>query len=667
MDEKTVMAAAGDGPETFLYREDFLLFGLLVRHGLCQAEHYSYLVRAQRDQADRPPLMKFLSELGKLPDKSRKDMEELLSILSTPKLRELLPSQMPEINTLVEMAKTRHVVKAAPRDTSGEATVLELPEVTRVDGDGATAILSHDGSVSTTNTLSRSLSHEEMKRVEGARKKSRLIGEELAGHVIIDRLGSGGQGDVYLAKQLSLNRYVALKKLEVPRGAPPDQFMQAFRQEAQTLGQINHARIVKVYEIFIEKGSAFFTMEYLNGKTLKDLVSQSGPMPVDVVANLACQACSALSRTASDGLVHRDIKPANMMLDENGDLKIVDFGLSAAAANIGSAEGFSGTPQFASPEQAKLEPLTPRSDQYSLGLTLYTTLTGELPFKAKTMQDMLDAQISETPRPPSEINEQLPRSVDRVIMKMLAKDPAERYATFDECYDDWGKILQGGGRQSVAAPTQLLGESLARFSKAEKSVVTKRAIALGLAWIFLTAGATLGELPMRRRNLDGFLDFCGNAGTSILIFSLCCIFYVALARRKILPTFGSLRMWLYIHIATAIPAVALLLIHSGNFLAGVFGPGQQPKPILSILMAIVLLVTAVSGTVGLMIFRALRRQVQLQQLALRGGGANSKEAVYTVLSARVLAGWRLVHYPLAIFFILLAILHILQSLRFAAH
>lgn len=651
MEDKSLVHDPASTPgDSFLYREDYLLFGLLVRHGLVRPEDQRVLMVAQREQGDKPSLANILAKSSNLPEKSRRDIDELLRILATPELRKLLPGELPDVRTLVE------TLQSTDRGAGAGYGVTDADQIAsttrKVGAAGASEATTH-------------LTKDEQERVERSRGKSDMIGTELAGHIVIDRLGSGGQGDVYLAKQLSLNRYVALKKLYIPAHARADDFVDAFRKEAQTLGRINHARIVKVFEIFTTPRGVFFTMEHLNGSTIKDLfLNANGPMRLDVVANLACQACSALGRTSQDGLVHRDIKPANLMLDENGDLKIVDFGLAGLAANFGLGEGFSGTPHFASPEQVQSAPLTPLSDMYSLGLTLYACATGSAPFQAGDVNAILRKQVDESPPVPSLVNPDLPRSVDRVIMRMIEKDPSRRFATFDDCFTEWEKVLREA-TGTAGAGAQLLGEELLRFGRKEKNEILNRSLVLGVAWLAVATGTVLGEYVLRRNGMEWVLDWCGKFGSGLLVFSLCCIFYVAAARRHWLPVVGSLRAWLYTHIATAVPSVALILVHSGNFLNGIMPGPPDARPVLSLVMSFVLIVTAVSGSVGLMIFRGLRKQLQLHQMDLRGSRVTPREAMYMMLSAQFLSGWRLVHYPLAIFFILMAILHVVQSLRFA--
>lgn len=662
-------------PQTqgFLFPEDYTLFGLLVLHRLCEPSDFAALAMAQRQEPEPCRLLTILAEHNNLADQKRADISELLGLLATPKLRDVFPSELPAVATIREEMQTtiREQRLAARASLTAGPTIPAQPHL---PSDAPTFVsaapLSSQSSVSSSvASLSTRLSVDEMQRIERARPKGRLIGLELGGHVVLDRLGGGGQGDVYLAKQLTLNRYVAMKSLEIPKFAPREGFIAAFQHEAETLGRINHSRIVKVFDIFEANGEVLFTMEYIPGKTIQDLVKASnGPMPLDVVANLACQACSALQRTSEDGLIHRDIKPHNMLVDENGDLKIVDFGLAGAIAQFAEGlENFSGTPQYSSPEQASSQPLTAASDQYALGLTLYYALVGHPPIGGKSVAEVLYKQVNETPPPPSQGNNQLPAAVDRVIMRMLDKNPAKRFASFDECYAAWADILEQSAKGQRAAGTrQLLGEGLLRLSRSEKDTIKKRSIALVVGWLAFAGGAYFAEGPLRTAGMGRFLEWSGDWGTYILAFSLSCIAYVAMARRKWMPVIGSLRGWLYTHIVTAVPSILLLLIHSGAYLRGALPGGIQSKPWLSVIVALALLVAGISGTVGLLIFRALQRQQRMQVLELRGQEkGDEKENFLLATGARALSGWRLVHYPIALLFFLLAILHIIAALKFS--
>jgi len=496
-----------------------------------------------------------------------------------------------------------------------------------------------------------------------------VMPKRIGRYELIRALGAGGMGVVYEAVQDEPRRAVALKVMK--DGLKSDVALGRFRQEARLLAVLQHPGIAQVYEAGTEESGEsgpipYFAMEYVHDATTLTAYADRHHLDIRARVRLFVHVCRAVAHGHSKGVIHRDIKPANIMVDENGDLKIVDFGLAAAAANAGeSSSTFAGTPQFASPEQAQLLPLTPATDQYSLGLTLYYVLTGRAPFVAKKFQDVLDMQVNIMPEPPSSVNTELPRDVDRVIMRMIAKRPEDRYPNFDACFADWEKLLAEAGKGRMRGTQQLLGESLLRFSKAEKNKVAMQSALLFSAWVLLAFGTISAEFPLRRAGLVWVLEHSGTIGTYVLAFSLMCIFYVALARRQYLPIWGSLRAWLYTHIATAVLAVALMMVHSGNFLHGIAPGPPAAKPWLSLLMASTLLITAISGSVGLLIFRGLRRTLQIQMLELRGTSVSPREQMMTLLSAELLSGWRLVHYPLAIFFVALIVLHIIQTIRYS--
>jgi len=666
----------------FKYKEDYILFGLLVRHGLVDMDDYEPLAHYQRGNASQP-LMDMLCESSETPDKVRKDLQTLLNLLSEPELKNYLPAELPMMETVQDFYHKSTIQHGSMKHLAQTEQLIPTPWPTRQlkgkSSDEPTVRYDDEtkkelsttrkkflDSTSIDGSLLSSLTKDEIQRIEKSQTFIPLVGKVFSNHVIIDKIGGGGQGDVYLAKQLSLNRYVALKRLHGQSITEDNQFFQIFREEARTLGRINHPNIVQVYDIFSEEGQAFFTMESIEGQTIKEMMTKAdGPLELDLMANLACQACSALSRTSEDSLVHRDIKPANVMLDKNGNLKIVDFGLAAAAASLDENSGFAGTPVYAAPEMFGDKKLTPSVDQYSLAVTLYEALTGHNPFRGTRMMEVGEKHKEVVPEPPSKINSDLPREVDAVLLKMLAKTPEERYKTFDECYDAWNRILTGKRTKSKVPNAALLGESLLRLSKEEANALFKRGSILTAVWLAMTAGVMWGHGQFSKNDLGWVLDQAGNIGTAILVFSLFCIFYVAMARRNWLPVIGSLRVWLITHISTAIPAVILILLHSGNFLNNIMPGPPQGRPILSILITTVLIVTAVSGSVGLLIFRALRRQIQLQEMGLRKGEKVSpRQAMMMALSAQLLSGWRLVHYPLAVLFIVLTIVHIYVSLQF---
>ncbi len=665
--DKTLMPLQEDESHVLLYKEDYLLFGLLIRHELIKTSDHDQLVRIQKEDPRRPTLMKLLCETSETPEKTEKDLQELLDILSNKKLAEFLPDSVKNLETVMKLdgatiAGTLSDQPATSARTEVSASMAETASVSSLETHSDSTIslesLNHE-------TKSR-ITDDEMNLLKQSRAKGGLIGQVLANHLVLDRIGAGAQGEVYLAKQLSLNRYVALKRLGVPQGSSTTEFIKAFRTEAELLASVNHSNIVDVYEIFQMNNEVFYTMECIEGYPITQLVKDNPKgLSLDIVANIACQAASALQRTAEDQLVHRDLKPANILLNNNGDVKIVDFGLAGVAAAMEGAMGFAGTPAYAAPEQFSGGEITDRTDQYSLGITLYELVTGELPFKAKRMKEIMELHLSGKPTPPSQINELLPRSVDQVILKMMEKDPQKRFGNFHEVYEAWERVLAKESGRSTSGAGKLLGEALLKFGREQKGKLLKQTAILTGCWALLAIGAVIGEVGLRKNSYHGLVKDVGTWGTYILVFSLLCVFYVALARRRILPVWGNLKVWLYTHIVTVIPAIVLLLIHSGNFMRGITPGPPQSKPLLSILLSTSLLIAAISGSLGLLIFRALRRRIELEKLNLRGtGDLDARQDMMLTLSAQLLSGWRLVHYPIAILFILLTVLHIFISIKY---
>lgn len=664
--DATVIHGAGDN--VLAFREDYLLFGLLVRHGLYSPEDHAALVAAQRATDPCLPLVHLLADASGLDAGARARITELLEILANPALRKLLPDQMPEVATVIErLPPTLRLPNPAPRAHVGPQDPTKLESQPPTTPRGMVAATGQRVTSANVPLAATTLTEDDVRRIESARVHSDLVGTVVEDHVIIERLGSGAQGEVYLAKQLTLGRYVAMKRLNIPFGASADLFLAAFRREAQTLAAINHSNIVKIHNVFVLGSDAFFTMEHVNGQTLAAILDKSGgTMPLDLVCHIACQACSALDRTAAGNLIHRDIKPGNMMMDDNGDLKIVDFGLAEVAEALsGNQGGFVGTPVYASPEQCRMEPLTPASDQYSLGATLYRLLTGKLPHEGRTLGQLIDSHRHREPARPSVLNTELPPAVDEVLLRMLANRAEDRYPDFQACFNAWEQLLA----RSISAPVvtgrgRLLGQVLIRLGRSEGRAIKRQSLVLGGVWVAMVGGAMAGEVTLRSHGLSWLMDLCGVAGTGLMVFSLSCIFYVALARRGWLPVVGNLAVWLYTHIATIIPSVLLLMIHSGNFLRGILPGPPVAKPWLSILVSLALVAAAVSGSVGLLIYRTLRRQIAVNELGLRGQGLSPRDQMLAVLGAQLLSGWRLVHYPVAMLLIFLSILHVIVAVRY---
>jgi serine/threonine-protein kinase len=268
---------------------------------------------------------------------------------------------------------------------------------------------------------------------------------------ILRKLGSGGMANVYLAEDQELGRRVAIKILN-DRHANDDQFVERFRREAKNAAGLSHPNIVSIYDRGEAEGTYYIAMEFLDGRSLKELIVSRGPAPVSVVVDYTRQILAALRFAHRHGIVHRDIKPHNVLVDSEGRLKVTDFGIArAGASQMTEAGSIIGTAQYLSPEQAKGSPVDQTSDLYSVGVVLYELLTGVVPFTGDTPVEIAMKHLSALADPPSSQRAEIPRELDKVVMRALAKDPHERYQTAEEMDADLARVSRGG---SVSPATE---------------------------------------------------------------------------------------------------------------------------------------------------------------------------------------------------------------------
>jgi serine/threonine-protein kinase len=260
---------------------------------------------------------------------------------------------------------------------------------------------------------------------------------------ILRKLGTGGMANVYLAEDEVLGRRVAIKILN-DRHAGDDQFVERFRREAKNAASLSHPNIVSIYDRGEAEGTYYIAMEYLDGRSLKELIVARGPAPIHLAVEYARQILAAIRFAHRHGIVHRDIKPHNVLVDAEGRLKVTDFGIArAGASQMTEAGSIIGTAQYLSPEQAKGAPVDQTSDLYSVGVVLYELLTGVVPFSGETPVEIAMKHLSTVPPPPSAKRKDVPRDLDLVVMRALAKDPAERYQSAEEMDADLRRISRG--------------------------------------------------------------------------------------------------------------------------------------------------------------------------------------------------------------------------------
>jgi beta-lactam-binding protein with PASTA domain/tRNA A-37 threonylcarbamoyl transferase component Bud32 len=260
---------------------------------------------------------------------------------------------------------------------------------------------------------------------------------------IVRKLGTGGMANVYLAEDEVLGRRVAIKILN-DRHAGDDQFVERFRREAKNAASLSHPNIVSIYDRGEAEGTYYIAMEYLDGRSLKELIVARGPAPIHIAVDYARQILTAIRFAHRHGIVHRDIKPHNVLVDAEGRLKVTDFGIArAGTSQMTEAGSIIGTAQYLSPEQARGAPVDQTSDLYSVGVVLYELLTGVVPFSGDTPVEIAMKHLSNVPEPPSAKRAEIPRDLDMVVMRALAKDPDERYHSAEEMDADLRRVSRG--------------------------------------------------------------------------------------------------------------------------------------------------------------------------------------------------------------------------------
>ena len=267
----------------------------------------------------------------------------------------------------------------------------------------------------------------------------------LAGRYRIESaVGEGGMARVFRGQDEVLGRTVAVKVL-APEFARDGQFVQRFRREAQSAAALNHPNVVSVFDTGSDGPVHYIVMEFVEGRTLRDVLAADGRLHPRRAAEIAESMCRALATAHKQGLVHRDVKPGNVMLTPSGEVKVMDFGIARVTTGEALTQTATvlGTASYFSPEQAKGEPVDARSDVYSAGCVLYEMLTGQPPFSGDSPVSIAYKHVREDPQLPSQLNRDVSSGLDAVVMKAMAKNPVNRYQTATEMAEDLHRTQQG--------------------------------------------------------------------------------------------------------------------------------------------------------------------------------------------------------------------------------
>ena len=272
---------------------------------------------------------------------------------------------------------------------------------------------------------------------------------------LLRRIARGGMADVYLARDASLDRQVAVKVL-FPEFANDPSFVERFRREAKAAANLNHPNIVGIYDWGQEQGTYYIVMEYVVGRSMADVMRSTGRLSPDRAAEIASDVAEALSAAHNAGLVHRDIKLGNIIVSDDGQVKVADFGIATALArrtgdNLTHIGSVMGTATYFSPEQAQGKALDGRSDLYSLGVVLYEMIVGKPPFTAETSTAVAVKHVQERPLAPSLLGVSIVESLEAIILKLLAKNPTNRYPKAEDLRADLQRYLEGA--HSIPART----------------------------------------------------------------------------------------------------------------------------------------------------------------------------------------------------------------------
>ena len=291
------------------------------------------------------------------------------------------------------------------------------------------------------------ITESQAERLKTGIKESKVAAHKIPGYKVIGKLGAGAMAVVYKARQLSLNRIVAIKILPKRFSENPE-YVERFYKEGQAAGRLNHPNIVQAIDVGEAGGYHYFVMEYVEGKTIADDLTEGNVFEEAEALDIIIQVANALAHAHACSLIHRDVKPKNIMISTNGTVKLADMGLARETTDIEAAQSEAGkaygTPYYIAPEQirGKID-IDGRADIYGLGATLYHMLTGRVPFMAEDSADVMRKHLREKLIPPDHINTSLSAGVSEVVEIMMAKRKEKRYKDIEELLTDLEALREG--------------------------------------------------------------------------------------------------------------------------------------------------------------------------------------------------------------------------------
>lgn len=341
--------------------------------------------------------------------------------------------------------------QAASMDTYLGRFVVEQNLATQEEVDRCLALCEQGSADASGNSLAQVLVREKVATTSQIDRVKRTIeatrGQQIPGYHIMSKLGAGAMATVFKARQLSLDRIVAVKVLP-KRFSENAEYVEMFYKEGMAAAKLNHTNIVQAIDVGEASGYHYFVMEYVEGHTLYDEIAAGKVFGEVKALEIILQVAGALEHAHKQGLIHRDVKPKNIMIADDGQVKLADMGLARLAADTEAAEAEAGrafgTPYYISPEQIRgAKDVDFRADIYSLGATLYHMVTGRVPFQADTPIAVMQKHLKEPLVPPDHINTTLSAGLGEVVEVMMAKDPARRYASTSDLLVDLEAIAAG--------------------------------------------------------------------------------------------------------------------------------------------------------------------------------------------------------------------------------